>query len=91
MNDVPFVFFNEKHDIKLYVFYNLIFGKEEKSVYRKRNDWKDIHTNVNRDYVPDRGIGPLSGSLVVTWFLLQGSHSPVVKTDVSTINYTNMF
>lgn len=66
--------------------------EKKKRVYIEREMTKRIYTPMLTDYyVPDRVIGPWSGSLVVTWCLLQGSHSPVVKTDVSTNNYTNMF
>lgn len=88
-NDVHLVFKWKVH-LKLYVFYDQIFGKVEKNVYRKRQEWENIHPIVNRDYLPDRVVGSWSGSMVIPW-LLQGSYSPVVEKDVATSNYTNMF
>lgn len=88
-NDVHLVF-NWKVHLKLYVFCDRIFVKKEKNVYRKRQEWENIHPIVNRDYVPDRVVGSWSGSMV-PWLLLQGSYSPGVEKDVATSNYTNMF
>lgn len=89
-NDVRLVFKWKVH-LKLYVFYDQIFGKVEKNVYRKRQEWENIHPIVNRDYLPDRVVGSWSGRMVVPWLLLQGSYSPVVEKDVATSNSTTMF
>lgn len=56
-NDVYLCVFKWKIHSKLYVFYNLSFGKEEKNVYRKRKEWETIHPIVNRDYIQDRVVG----------------------------------
>lgn len=89
-NDVHLVFKWKVH-LKLYVFYDRIFGKVGKNVYRKRQEWENIHPIVNRDYLPDRVEGSWSGSMVVPWLLFQGSYRPVVEKDVATSNYTTMF